>query len=325
MLDKSKVSVNLMKGRRPICENLLKYYQLDSSKKKRYLKDKAGFYLLNNIDSQIAGILERSFLNGFQFHEIPENDGVDLVNYFQENSEIIPILTAEPGDFQMLERMYHFQEVQGVIDNYFLQSVAGGQALRHRYLKVNQELVKIIDSVVRTSGFCSILDFGSGPSRNLIDLMSGRSDLANKVKIDCVDIDDNALSLGRKMAAEKGLTMMNFINGDMVRLNGTYKDTIDLGVLVGVLCGMDYQTRVKVLRIFKRCFKSGGIMVAAALLEEMAKKDLLCAYILREITGWHLEFRPLHELQKVFQEAGWKYRRYFQEETGLYEIGVAIA
>jgi hypothetical protein len=58
----------------------------------------------------------------------------------------------------------------------------------------------------------------------------------------------------------------------------------------------------------------------------MADEDLLCAYVLRETTGWGLQYPALGQLKEAFEAAGWKYEGFFQDEpTRFYEIGVGIA
>jgi len=48
--------------------------------------------------------------------------------------------------------------------------------------------------------------------------------------------------------------------------------------------------------------------------------------ILRETTGWGLQYRALGKLKNAFEESGWKYEEFFQEEpTKFYEIGIGIA
>lgn len=315
---------NLMAGKRKICENLAAGYRLDAVDKAVFLTDKAGAYLFSHLPGEISSILRKGFWAGLPGDKV---DGwQSVLDYFRENSEIIPALIENPGTYTMLERMYHLHGVRGVIDNYFLLSVAGGQALRNRYLAINRELVALIASLKCSSGKCLVADFGSGPGRNLIDILSENPALGKGLIVDCIDRDVLALRKGMELAAEKNIEVINFVEADMLKLNGRYHKNIDLGLLIGVLCGMNYRWRVVLLKKLLNYSRPGGKLVAAALLDKMAQKDLLCSYILRETAFWHLEFRPFGELRKALEEAGWKYQGCFHDEpTNLYEIAIAVA
>lgn len=83
---------------------------------------------------------------------------------------------------------------------------------------------------------------------------------------------------------------------------------------------------IQILTIIRRYFKKGGQVVSTCLLEEMLERDLLCAYILREITGWQLMFRKKGELKRMHLEAGYKWGISFSDlPTNFYEVGIGIA
>jgi SAM-dependent methyltransferase len=315
---------NLMAGDKPICPVLQENYGLSPDDKIKFLKTEEGRYLFDNLPEEVSRILREGFLSGAHGKDVP-GWGI-VVDYFQKNSEIIPALTKNPGTFTMLERMYHLHSVTGVIDEYFLRCKAGGQALRNRYEAVTEKSCQFIDSVLESQTNCLLVDFGSGPGRNVIEVLKLRPDLKKSLLVECVDIDKESIEKGEQLIRELGIKEISFIEGNMLKLHSRYRKKVDFGLLIGVLCGMTFNDRVGLLRILKHYFKPGGKIIAAALLDEMAKEDLLCAYVLRETAGWILQYRPLGELQKAFEAAGWTYDGYFQEEpTRLYEIGIGIA
>lgn len=319
-------TANLMAGKRSICPVLQAHYDLRPVQKKWFLATKEAELLFNGLPLDVSQMLRDGFLSGAHGVNIP---GWELVvDYFQSHSEIIPALTDNPGTFTMLERMYHLHPVTGVIDRYFLQSRAGGQALRNRYEIVNAKTIEFVQSILTNQKNCLIADFGSGPGRNMIEMIKTRPDFKGRVHIDCIDIDEASLDLGRELAREEGIKQISFLQNDMAKLyHQRYKKSpLDFGLLIGVLCGMPYEERKTLLYVLRHYFRPGGKLVAAALLDTMAEEDLLCAYVLRETTGWGLQYRPLGELKQVFLEAGWKYEGYFQDEpTRFYEIGIGVA
>ncbi len=315
---------NLNPADRGICPNLQRYYGLPPQKKLRYLKTPEAQFLLGGLPVEIAHLLQRGFLTGAFGVDI---DGwrENVVSYFMANSRIIPALVANPGTFTMLERMYHLEPVEGVIDNYFLQCKAGGQALYNRYQAVTAKACEHVVENLTAKERCLMIDLGSGPGRSEIDMYRQHPEFNGKVTIDCIDIDPTAITKGQELIAASGIKQVEFIQKNMTQFQERYPGNVDYGLLIGVLCGLTRQERIELLTILKPYFRKGARLVAASLLEQMAIDDLLCAYILRETAGWELQYPPLGELKKVFEEAGWTCEGYFQEEpTRFYEIGIGI-
>ncbi|MBW2116726.1 MAG: hypothetical protein JRF53_07945 [Deltaproteobacteria bacterium] len=94
---------------------------------------------------------------------------------------------------------------------------------------------------------------------------------------------------------------MSFVQNSMTRLAERYPGNVDYGLLIGILCGLTYPEKVGLLKDIKPHFKPGAKLMAASLLDEMVKEDLLCAYILRETTGWGLQSPQFGELGRALQ------------------------
>ena len=320
----TKLTENAMAGTRPICPNLLKHYQLSAQEKQKYLETPEALFLFDGLPGRLAGILRDGFLQGALGENV--RGWSKVIEHFMTNSQIIPALAENPGTFTMLEKMYHFEPVQGVIDNYFLQSKAGGQALWNRYQIVTAKASEQVMEVISDQGHCLMIDIGSGPGRNGIDLCRQHPNVNGKLKIECIDIDPEAIIKGQSLVSEFGVEYLEFVPKSMAKLHDRYQHTVDYGLLIGILCGLTKPERVNLLSNIRPYFRKGGRLMAASLLRQMATDDLLCAYILRETAGWQLQYPELGELKMCFEEAGWIYDGYFREEpTQFYEIGVGIA
>lgn len=315
---------NAMAGERPICPILQKHYSFPPEKKIWMLETPEAKQLFEGLPSNVGFLLRQGFLYGIHGINVP---GWNLVvDYFQTNSQIIPALTANPGTFTMLEKMYHFEPVEGIIDKYFLRCRSGGQALRNRYNAITEIACQHVMAIIAEIGNCLMIDIGSGPGRNVIDIIRRHPELNGSFHADCIDIDPVAISKGQELIALHGIRQVEFISKSMTRLQGRYKGNVDYGILIGILCGLVHKERVDLLRSLKSYFKPGAKLVAASLLEKMADEDLLCAYILRETTGWGLQYPPLGNLKEVFEEAGWKYEGFIQDDpTCFYEIGIGAS
>lgn len=313
---------NLMAVER-VCPVLDMFYRLPASEKEKYLLLDPVRKLLAALPAVIAQILVNGFLSGTPLKDF--KDGDQVIRYFRENSDIIPELARFPGTYIMLEMMYHFRSVRWPIDTYYLESIPGGQALKNRYHAVNREAAVCISDVLRRCDSCLMLDFGSGPGRNGIDICNMNPGFKNRLSIDCIDIDPDAVAKGVALADFYNLSNVNFVSQSMTKLNGRYNRNVDVGLLIGVLCGMTYPEKVCLLKKIRPYFRSGGKLIAATLLDEMPRQDLFCSYTLRETAGWVLMHPPLGNLKTAFEEAGYEYERYFQDApTNLYEIGVGV-
>jgi len=316
--------INAMAGKSTICPILQGHYDQLPYKKMHFLQTPEARYLMDNIPGEVRRILEHGFLSGKHGQDVKDWD--EVVAFFLANNRIIPALTANPGTYTMLERMYHFKKVHGPIDEYFKRCLSGGQALRNRYDAVTKVASTHVQEVIAERGKCFMIDIGSGPGRNPIDMCLRNPSFPEKLRVDCIDIDPEAIAKGEELLAQSRLLNIFFIQKSMTKLNGRYDGNVDYGLMIGILCGLTRPERIGLLQRIRPYFRKGARLVAASLLEEMAIRDLLCAYILRETTGWGLQYPPLGKLQGVFEDAGWEYEGYFQDEpTRFYEIGIGIA
>ncbi|MCK4554519.1 hypothetical protein KAU19_06215 [Candidatus Parcubacteria bacterium] len=321
-----KAKENAKVNKRPLSSALLDHYQLPPSEKQKFLDKSEHIELFNAIPVWVADSLKDAFLHGRRLVEIP--DGQAVIDYFQKHSTIIPALTKDPGTFTMLEKMYFFEKVYFPIDVYFAKGVASGQSLSSRYYAVNERSAEFIGEIIEQNGFCLMIDIGSGPGRNGMDICLMHSEFAGKIQIDCIDTDQSAINKGYELLKSeqyRNLTNIRFINKSIMKLNGRYHKNVDFGLLIGILCGLTFRERVALLWKLKSFFNRGAKLLVAGLTDEMLRADLFCSYILYETTGWILQYSPLGEVHKAIEKAGWKWGGYFQESTGLYEIGVAIA
>lgn len=307
------------------CPVLEAHYKITPTLKMKYINgNSAGRELLQNLPDEISIILHDAFLEGMSLKNIP--GGNEVIEYCLAQSEILPELKKFPGTYTMLERMYGFEKVINYpIDVYFTKSLPAFPTLSSRYRTVNEIAKNYVKGIVNIQGDCLMIDIGSGPGRNGIDLLVYNPELKDKVKIENIEIDPSAIQKGNQLIGEHRLTKnIEFVPTSMTRLGRRYNQTVDFGLLIGILCGLTFEERVGLLKIIKPYFKSGGILVAAGLLDKMLELDLFCSFILKETADWSLQYPPLGELEKAMREAGYDYHGYAQDEYGVYEIGVGI-
>ncbi len=319
-----KKDQNLMAGK-TICPVLQKHYELPASEKEKFLRTKEAIFLLDGLPQKTREIVVYGFLNGLHGENV--KDWKEVVDRFME-SRVMRNLSINPGTSFGTDLMYRLIPIQDSVEKYFLMSKAGGISLRGRFDSVVGRSIRMIREILDKHSHCHLADFGAGAGTTAMEILRLMNEERGFISIDCIDIDEKSLSVGREKSRIGGFDEIEFVKSDMTKMKDFYKENskLDIGLLIGVLCGMPHRHRVLLLKTLKRYFKPGGKMIAAALLEKMAQDDLFSAYLLREITGWQLQYRSLGDLESAFVEAGWKYLSYFQEEpTRFYEIGIAEA
>ena len=262
------------------------------------------------------------FLSGLPGAEIKNWDKV--VNYFYNNSPIIREITKDPGTFRMLKKIYTGRELQTPLD-YALYYSLSSDALRNRLDAVIRFTTAYLRSRVHVSSErLLVLNLGAGTGRDTTEVCKKDPLIAEKTEIHCIDLDSEALAVGIRMATSRHLNNIRFFQKNISRLN--YRKEVDYGLLIGILCPVEFDHCVRFLKIIRRYFKPGAPLIAACVLEEMLKKDLFTAYLLREIAGWNLCFRKPDDVRKMFEEAGYGHGGVFYDvPTKFYAIGIGLA
>jgi len=310
---------DVFKARLMKCKNLRFHYDLPPEEKRKFVQTEAAMNLFQSLPKEIGRILMRGFQLGLSGQTKAGRNKV--AEYFNEKSLIIPELMDNPGTYSMLERVYTRKGISGAIDSYF-HSCLAGQALRNRLRATIAYSKRHLDSL---EGQLLVLNFGSGSARDTLTLSKENQHLAKRIRVDCIDIDSKANERGMRIANELGIKNHRFIERNMLKLRNEYRATADFGLLIGILCPLDTEMCIQILKIIRRYFKKGAQIISACLLQEMLERDLLCAYILREITGWELMFRKRGELKRMYLEAGYKWGGSFSDSpTNFYEIGIGI-
>ncbi len=314
---------NAMAGKSISCPNLVAAYEQPIEAKERYLKTEHAQALLSNLPKNISDGLVNGYLAGKNLADIGESE---VFQHFQNNSTIIPDLSEYPGTYTMLEKMYGFEEVHTPIDLFFKASLPAFISLEARFRAVNEKAAEHINNILKHQEKCLVLDLGSGPGRNCIQLVLDNPEFAERVEFHCIDTDASAINYGIQLVKQHKLNNIHFVEKSMTRLHKMYKQNADYGLIIGVLCGLATEERVGLLKIMRPYFKPGARVVGAGLLDTMLHLDLFCSYILRETAGWVLQHPSIGAIKNSFEGAGYIYEGYYQEEpTRCYEIGIGLA
>lgn len=292
---------------------------MEASREKMKIDAVTGFYskfasdeikLLANLPEVERNILIECFFSDKKLNMLEKKI---LVRHFRENSYIPRVLMRDPRTFQMLEVVYE-NNVSGPIDEYMSNSVSG-QALRNRLAAV----IKNVGKIAEYMDCRKMANFGSGTGRDTIAIANYYSNLMSVV---CADTDPEAIKTGMSLAGNGKSININYVKKSFMNL--PFKKEIDIGLMIGILCGLEKRNCLIVLRKVKKYFKPGGKLIVSNILTTARKKDPLMAYILENIIGWKLVYKTTDFLRELLEEAGYKWDGVFYDEPNRFHA-MAVA
>ncbi|MDI6603469.1 MAG: methyltransferase domain-containing protein, partial [Patescibacteria group bacterium] len=202
-------------------------------------------------------------------------------------------------------------------DQYFLRS-KGGQAVKERLKAIREELPKIIEEY-RQKGEVLIGNLGSGPGRDVIDIFSAHYKNALDVKAIHIDKDRLALEKGERMAEVKRVRdQIEFIEANFLKYKSTKK--FDIALLIGILCPLEFEMCVRILKRIKRLLKKDSCIVVSNVSKKMLEEDPFTCYLM-SLLNWKLVFKDEGELKQIFEKAGYIWKGCFTESYGFHLIG----
>lgn len=237
-----------------------------------------------------------------------------VLQFFLEHSEVCRILRKNPADWEMLEIAYFCKSVRGMANvnglDTWLGNSLSGQALRNRLAVTSSLVAKLLESRL-SLGRVKVVDFGSGPGPYAIKAVGQvTKELRDKLSWECIDLDQFALDLGEERVVKQGLErVINFHRANFMSRDSYPKsvaDLVDLGLMVGILCGMTCEEAVNCLRKVIPHFRQGGELIAATLLEKSFREDAEIFRIFCNVLGWQLRPKSIKEIEEVFRAAGYE-------------------
>ncbi len=263
--------------------------------------------------------ISEQLLEGFQ-HSL---EWEAVREHFEKHSAFARILMRDPGNYRILERIYTGRCFPGVIDEY-LSNTESARALANRLEAVISYVGSQIEKRIMQTGKVSIVNLGCGSGRDTIEILSRNPHLIDFLSVDCVDANPDALRVSRELARKKGVVQgFRFMEKSLINLH--YSHEIDFGLLIGVLCGLEFRECVAVLRKIRKYFKKGGVLIASNVLETMPREDPFMSYLLRKVMGWRLVYKTVGELREIFEKAGYKWQGcFFDVPTKFHAMGIGV-
>lgn len=285
---------------------------------KKFEFDEAAIQLFKTLEkenSQVKDCLIRSYKGLPVSLQTKE----DSYNYFITHSLISLAIMANPGSSIITEILYDGLPSPSSLDNFILQSKSG-KAIKSRLIVIERELPKIIENY-RNRGDVLIGNLGSGPGRDIINVLSTNYRNVSNVRAVNIDKDLVALRRGRRMATVKGVDhLINFVEGNFLKYKPNQK--FDIVLLVGILCPLKIEDCINLLKVTRKLLKKEGCLLASNVSKRMLEKDPFTYFLMSQVGNWKLVFKTEEELKQIYKKAGYNWKEYFTDPYGFHIIGV---
>lgn len=241
-------------------------------------------------------------------------------NYFIGHSVITAATVANRGSSVTTEFLYDGVFLPSPIDNYFLQANAG-RALKTRLIAIENELSKIIEEYLSKKGNVLIANLGSGPGRDVINVLSRYYQNTSNVTSIHIDKDRKSLERGKRMAISKGVNhLIEFIEADFLRYKPVKR--FDIILLIGILCPLPNETCISYLRIIKRLLKEDGCLIASNASKKMLKEDPFTCFIMEWTSNWKLVYKDEKDVEQIYRESGYSWKGCFLDSYNFHIMGI---
>ncbi|MBN1662421.1 MAG: class I SAM-dependent methyltransferase [Deltaproteobacteria bacterium] len=245
----------------------------------------------------------------------------EVLSYILKNSPIMQIVSKDTTSAHTFEYLYLRKDIESPLDKYFPNGRAA-QAIYQRLhaLKLNLPAIIRGEREKNNSASYKIVNIGSGPSHEMIEILLENPDLKDKVHITCVDPDREALIIGAQRVARLNLeSHFSFVPAKYQTFDGRGYDMV---LLIGILCPLNVRLCVRVMKNVKRCLRPGGIIIFSTVQNIMGQEDPLTDYIMR-LTGWNMDYKEDHEPYAIARAAGCEPIGRFFDEYGYNCMTVA--
>lgn len=281
--------------------------------------DEAATQLLNALEKENSRVKD-FLMKSYQGLPVSPEMKEEAYNYFLNNSVILTAMTTSPGSSIFTEFLYDRVSSSSSIDNYVLQC-KNGRAVHARLVAIEKELPKIIEEYRSKNDNVLIGNLGSGPGRDIINVFSTHYRNVSNLKAVSIDKDVNAIRRGRIMAkVQKVDHLIDFCEGNFFKYDSP--DKFDILMLIGVLCPLDAETCVDILKTAKRFLKKGGCLIASNVTKKMEKEDPFAYFIMKWLANWGLVFKDEEELRKIYEKAGYAWKGAFRDSYGFHLMGI---
>lgn len=212
------------------------------------------------------------------------------------------------GDFKIIEDIYENSPTTSgydrLFDNYFQMS-AISVAVRNR----KEDFKKLINDFIGSekNRISSIMNLGSGPCRELREILALEKSLCKSVIFDCYDNDEKALKFAKNLLS--GYRNFSFIKESAVRIalkkdiTSMIDKEYDLIYSTGLFDYFTDRVAMALIQNLKKLLKPNGILIISNVRDKYSNPSV---HFMEWAGDWNLVYRDDDTFKKIFINAGFK-------------------
>lgn len=255
----------------------------------------------------------------------PEESKIAFIRDFLSHPEVSvvtsQIINHKISSHRALDPIY-LKKPAGLLDNYFYCGKAG-ESIPDRLQAVIHETPRWIRIAGEGQKIINVLIPGSGPGRDIINILANNPDLKSKVRAVCVDNEQDALDLGYELAVKANVEdCIKFAKGDIMDLD--HYSNFDIVLLIGIICPLGNRTSTAVVSKACSYLRSGGYMLVSAATKKMLLDDPISAFVMYSI-GWKLFYKSDDDINYILSKSNLKYITSFYDlKNQFHKIAVSV-
>lgn len=306
---------------------------------------KKDFYTIKDLYGIIPPYMKDSVSRILRGGKYNDPDLENVRGYFAENSHILNILIKSPASSRFTEIVYGTKEGEegteaekimkrfmfGKEDgelkdiDYWCLGTESCQAVHNRFSAIVSNTKRYVEEFLTDNDGIVIGNFGSGVGRDTMEIAKDPK-YGSKVKTDLIDINKKALTTARNLAKHYGIgSQIETVGRSLVSLDGNFRKKYDIGLLIGVLCGLKNSVCVDILESIRENMKDNSVLIMSNASPELeTKRPESVNGFRKNVIGWDFVFKNEGKLKEISEIGGFEMIDSFRDEPyGHHAIAIA--
>ncbi len=233
------------------------------------------------------------------------------------------------GDYKIIEDIYQNNPTtigfDRLFDNYFMMS-AISIAVRNRKDDFNKMITRFVKSR-KNNDPIRIMDLGSGPCREIKEMLFENGDLFKDVIFDCYDNDQASIEFAK--TALSRFSNVNFFKENALRIafrkdiSSLIDKKYDIIYSTGLFDYFEEKLATRIIENLRKLLNPEGILLISDVRDKYSNSSV---HFMEWVGDWSLVYRDDESFRNIFIAAGFKKSdmNFHYEQQGILQYVIAV-